>query len=330
MKKLLAIFFSLMVVVSSLSINVFADQHITVTYQTYDETKGAFLPNVTDTQDYAGVFGHSVDCVYASLSQGNITYKVHVKGGNWLPEVKNRTDYAGIKGKTIDGLMVKTDTGKTIKYRVHIKGGNWLSYVSGYNQNDASNGYAGNLGQAIDAIQMYLEDSVPSSGSSVSLKVPLYSQASTNITNVTGSAYTGCTLTSTSMAYDYKYGAGASYNNDSLLVKWWGGRGTGTAGMIFGYACNSLSSTSISAIDYSKIYQQLNLGVPVIFYAKGGSGSHYAHAVVIKGYTAGTTSSNINASRLLINDPGNTSNTYLSQMLNTYSTCTQVALYVIK
>ena len=83
--------------------------------QTYDASAGKWLPNVTDNSDYAGVFGHSVSAVYASLSSGNITYAVHTKGGSWLPAVTNRSDYAGIYSKPIDGLMMKTDTGKTTK-----------------------------------------------------------------------------------------------------------------------------------------------------------------------------------------------------------------------
>lgn len=129
---------------------------VDVTYQTYDSASGKWLANVKNTSDYAGIMGHSVSAVYANLSRGNIYYKVHTKGGSWLAEVKNRSDYAGIYSKPIDGLMMKTDTGKTIHYRVHIKGGSWLSYVTGYNTGDGNNGYAGILGKEIDAIQVYV------------------------------------------------------------------------------------------------------------------------------------------------------------------------------
>lgn len=160
MKKIFSFIICLVLCLSVFTfITPAASNHISVTYQTYDDYRGRFLPNVTDLQDYAGIFGHAVDCVYANLSQGNITYKVHVKGGNWLPEVTNRSDYAGIKGKPIDGLMIKTDTGRTVKYRVHILGGQWLSYVTGYNQYDSTNGYAGIYGKTIDAVQIYVEDS---------------------------------------------------------------------------------------------------------------------------------------------------------------------------
>lgn len=135
-----------------------ADEKISVTYQVWDDVKNKWLPNVKDLTDYAGIFGHDVCAVFANLSKGNITYKVHTKGGNWLPEVTNRTDYAGIFNKPIDGLMMRTDTGKTIHYAVHLRRqGRWLPFVTGYNTADSNNGYAGILGQEIDAIKIYID-----------------------------------------------------------------------------------------------------------------------------------------------------------------------------
>ena len=124
---------------------------VNVIYQTY--TNGRWQPNVTNLEDYAGVFGLAVTGVYANLSNGNIIYKVHTKQGRWLPEVTDRSDYAGILGKEIDGLMIKTNIGMP-KYRVHILNKNWLPWVTGYNENDNDNGYAGIIGQTIDAIQI--------------------------------------------------------------------------------------------------------------------------------------------------------------------------------
>ena len=124
---------------------------VDVIYQTY--TNGRWQPNVKNTEDYAGVFGLAVTGVYANLSEGNITYKVHTKNGRWLPEVVDRKDFAGILGKHIDGLMMKSNKG-TVRYRVHILGKNWLPWVTGYNEKDYNNGYAGIIGQVIDAIQV--------------------------------------------------------------------------------------------------------------------------------------------------------------------------------
>ena len=118
----------------------------------------AWLPEVTDLTDYAGLFGHDVCAVYARLTKGNIFYKVHTKGGRWLPEVKNREDYAGLINRPIDALMMRTDTGKKIKYAVHLRRSNrWLPFVTGYNEKDSNNGFAGILGQEIDAIKIYIE-----------------------------------------------------------------------------------------------------------------------------------------------------------------------------
>ena len=128
---------------------------IDVIYQIWDDVKNTWLPNVKNTEDYAGIFGHDVCCVFANLSKGNITYAVHYKGGKWLPEVVNRSDYAGLYNKPIDGLMMKTDTGKTIRYRVHLRRKNtWLPWVTGYSTADSNNGYAGIFGQEIDGIKI--------------------------------------------------------------------------------------------------------------------------------------------------------------------------------
>lgn len=126
-----------------------------VTYQVWDDVKNKWLPNVKNDSDYAGIFGHDVCAVFANLSRGNIFYKVHYKGGKWLPEVKNREDYAGLFNKPIDGLMMKTDTGAKLYYRVHLRRSNkWLPWVTGYNEKDGNNGYAGIIGQEIDGIQI--------------------------------------------------------------------------------------------------------------------------------------------------------------------------------
>lgn len=82
----------------------------------------------------------------------NVYYRVRTTAGSWLPQVTNTNDYAGIVGRAITDVAISVSSG-SVKYRVHVKGGNWLSYVTGYDINNASNGYAGN-GQAIDAIQV--------------------------------------------------------------------------------------------------------------------------------------------------------------------------------
>ena len=120
-------------------------------------TSNYFWTNVKNNEDYAGRYGRSICAVLANLSKGDILYKVHTKGGKWLPAVENREDYAGIYKKPIDAIMMQTNTGKTIYYQVHIKGGKWLPYVTGYNEKDSNNGYAGILGKNIDAIRCYIK-----------------------------------------------------------------------------------------------------------------------------------------------------------------------------
>ena len=125
-----------------------------IIYQIWDDVKNKWLPNVVNDSDYAGIYGHDVCCIYASASVGNLYYQVHYKGGKWLPEVTNREDYAGLYNKPIDGFMIKSDV-RQLTYRVHLRRTNkWLPWVTGYNQNDSKNGYAGIVGQEIDAIQI--------------------------------------------------------------------------------------------------------------------------------------------------------------------------------
>lgn len=85
----------------------------------------------------------------------NVYYRVRTIKHGWLPEVKNLEDYAGYENSPITDIAIRVDRG-SIRYRVHVKGGNWLPYVTGYDINDLSNGYAGN-GKVIDAIEIYYE-----------------------------------------------------------------------------------------------------------------------------------------------------------------------------
>lgn len=86
-------------------------------------------------------------------SEVNVFYRVKTQKHGWLPEVMNLTDYAGWENSPITDVGIRVNKG-TIKYRVHNKGGKWLPYVTGYNLNDAINGYAGS-GNVIDAIEVY-------------------------------------------------------------------------------------------------------------------------------------------------------------------------------
>ena len=115
------------------------------TYSVYDNKKNKWLPSVkVGTNDYAGNFGNSISGIKISTRE----YRVHDKVKNkWLPYVKGDSSYAGNLPNDIDGLQVKGAT-----YRVHIKGKNWLSWVN--KVDNTPSGYAGILGEAIDAIQI--------------------------------------------------------------------------------------------------------------------------------------------------------------------------------
>lgn len=137
---------------------------VSFTYQVKDDMSGAWLPDVVNDEDYAGIFGSDVTCVYVSCNAGNVRYAVHTWGGDnyeyypdssWLPEVKNREDYAGLIGRPIDGFILKSD--KPAKYRVHLrKGKQWLDWVktSDADYKDSEYGYAGIIGEPIDAIEI--------------------------------------------------------------------------------------------------------------------------------------------------------------------------------
>ena len=138
---------------------------VDVIYQVFDDVKRTWLEAVEGTSDYAGIYGHDVDCVSAAFYEADLYYKVHTWKGDeyekynnseWLPEVKNRNDYAGIKGRPIDGFMIRCDSSKyKISYRVHLRKKDlWLDWVDGYSEKDPENGFAGIIGEPIDALQM--------------------------------------------------------------------------------------------------------------------------------------------------------------------------------
>ena len=83
----------------------------------------------------------------------NVYYEVYA-GGRWYSEVKNLDDYAGDAIHAIKGIAVKTDIG-SVKYRVHTRNGHWYPYVTGYNIQDGNNGYAGDLVNDIDMVEIY-------------------------------------------------------------------------------------------------------------------------------------------------------------------------------
>lgn len=119
-------------------------------YQSYDNKKNKWLPTVKiGSNGYAGNFGNGM----SGFRMSDLTYKAHDKvKKKWLPAVNGMSDYAGNLPNDIDAIAIKTDK---LKYRVHLRNSKrWLGWVTGYNTNDKINGYAGNIGETIDAIQI--------------------------------------------------------------------------------------------------------------------------------------------------------------------------------
>ena len=100
----------------------------------------------------------SVPSSTSSVSEGDagvvFTYAVKLTDGTILPFVENLSDYAGLPGKTVAGIAVKVNKG-SVKYRIHHKGVGWYPYVTGCDWSDIKNGWAGDNGIVIDAVEVY-------------------------------------------------------------------------------------------------------------------------------------------------------------------------------
>lgn len=135
---------------------------VDIIYQVYDNVKEKWLPIVKNDTDFGGNFKNAIGGIRVKLSDNSfIRIRTHIKGGNWLSEITKWDDtnngYSGIKGKNIDGVAIKCDNHK-IQYRVHLRDENrWLPYVDGYDTNNSINGYGGNIGSVIDAMQIRVD-----------------------------------------------------------------------------------------------------------------------------------------------------------------------------
>jgi len=98
---------------------------------------------------YAGIIGEPITSLRVS---GGQKYIVHILDGEWLDEVdQNDIDYgyAGtVNGKSIDAVAIDG-----VEYAVHIEN-RWLPAVNEYNIKDDINGFAGIIGNPIDAIMI--------------------------------------------------------------------------------------------------------------------------------------------------------------------------------
>lgn len=133
-----------------------------ITYQSYDNVKNKWLPEVNsyDTSEYAGNLGNNMGGLRAKPTYGEIQIQAHVIGKGWLGWVSskdysknnktNGNSYAGLYGKNIDMVRIKSTKGY-VDYRAYDNVKNkWLPWVRSTNQNE----YAGNEGNPISGIQM--------------------------------------------------------------------------------------------------------------------------------------------------------------------------------
>ena len=123
-------------------------------------TKGNILPEVTNTQDYAGIRGYAITDIAIKVNKGSIKYRVHVKGGDWLGFVTgyNWNDYNnGYAGnhKPIDLVqIIYSGDSELPKYRVSPINSNYYSWQYGDKTGSGYDGYAGAKGKTIDRIQI--------------------------------------------------------------------------------------------------------------------------------------------------------------------------------
>lgn len=131
-----------------------------IIYQSYDNVKKQWLPEVINDRDYAGNLGNGLGGFRAKPKYGKIYMQSHLMGSGWLGTItsdnysknsKNGNSYSGIFGRRIDGVKIWSTKGY-VEYRVHIKGGEWLPWVR--KADGSSEGYAGIYGLEIDGIQM--------------------------------------------------------------------------------------------------------------------------------------------------------------------------------
>lgn len=133
-----------------------------ITYQSYDNVKNKWLPEVDShhTDEYAGNLGNNMGGLRAKPTYGEIQIQAHVIGKGWLGWVSskdysknnktNGNSYAGLYDKNIDMIRIKSTKGY-VDYRAYDNVKNkWLPWVRSTNQNE----YAGNEGNPIGGIQM--------------------------------------------------------------------------------------------------------------------------------------------------------------------------------
>lgn len=123
---------------------------------------GKTLPFVTNLKDYAGLQGNKIVGLAVRFSKGKCWYRVHCNG-KWLPKVTGcnwadaKNGWAGDGEHAIDGVQIEIEGGKTAYYRVSPLKKGYFAYQTDVVKNKSKklDGYAGNLKNPIDRIQIY-------------------------------------------------------------------------------------------------------------------------------------------------------------------------------
>lgn len=128
------------------------------------KTASGWLPEVKNSEDYAGLESKAAIGVMIKLSDGTpLKYRVHTTAGKWLGWVSgyNKNDYyngyAGDDKTPIDTIEIKCDR-YTIKYKVSsVQSGEAYYPVVRDNTASGSESYAGVFGKPVDKFMAWLE-----------------------------------------------------------------------------------------------------------------------------------------------------------------------------
>lgn len=123
---------------------------------------GKVYPEVVNLTDYAGVVGKEITDIAIKTNKGKVSYRVHVRGGNWLPWVSgynwkdHANGYAG-NGKSIDAVQVNLTgvSGQKAQYRVSPMRRGYYDWQFNCETSGGQDGYAGAFGKAIDRFQIF-------------------------------------------------------------------------------------------------------------------------------------------------------------------------------
>lgn len=256
-------------------------------YVTVLSTSGSFYYVEYKENTYGYVHKSYVDIVSSNVK------RVNADGYNLNVRYGPSTSYAQFeKVKDKDYVIVLSNSGSFSRVLFE---GNKVGYVS----ND------------------YLVSST--AYQAISLSVPSYKQYDSRWANIKIGSYgktmaqIGCLTTAMAMSESYRTGTTitpammkyqSSYTSDGSM--YWPNHYT----------------TQVTSSYLSKAYSLLKQNKPVLIGLKNKYGGQ--HWVLIKGYTGGNT---LSASQFIINDPGSSSNTRLSQILASYPNVYKIAYW---